>query len=94
MTTSAENERLTHIGPGTPAGNLLRRYWQPAALADELPRWAPDPVRMLGEDLVLFRDEAGEARPAGAPLCPSGSRSFLRQAGGWRAPLHLPRLAL
>jgi phenylpropionate dioxygenase-like ring-hydroxylating dioxygenase large terminal subunit len=55
-----ENELLTRVGPGTPGGELLRRYWQPAALAEELPMGgAPVPVRLLGEDLVLFRDDDG-----------------------------------
>jgi phenylpropionate dioxygenase-like ring-hydroxylating dioxygenase large terminal subunit len=60
MLTSEENALLTRIGPGTPGGDLLRRYWQPAALAGELLEGgAPLPVRLLGEDLVLFRDEHG-----------------------------------
>ncbi len=58
--TKEENELLTRIGPGTPCGELIRRYWQPAALSEELPsRGAPLPVRLLGEDLVLFRDDQG-----------------------------------
>jgi phthalate 4,5-dioxygenase oxygenase subunit len=60
MLTQEENELLTRVGPGTPGGEMLRRYWQPAALIDELPAGAPPlPVRLLGEDLVLFRDERG-----------------------------------
>ncbi|HLH23779.1 MAG TPA: Rieske 2Fe-2S domain-containing protein, partial [Chloroflexota bacterium] len=60
MLTQEQNELLTHTGPGTPGGALLRRYWQPVALAEELPPGgAPLPVRVLGEDLVLFRDEQG-----------------------------------
>ncbi|HLQ34530.1 MAG TPA: Rieske 2Fe-2S domain-containing protein [Chloroflexota bacterium] len=60
MLTKAENELLTQTGPGTPAGELLRRYWQPAALSREVPPGgAPLPVRLLGEDLVLFRDQRG-----------------------------------
>lgn len=60
MTSREENELLTHVGPGTPMGELLRRYWQPAALAEELLVGSPPlPVRLLGEDLVLFRDDAG-----------------------------------
>jgi phthalate 4,5-dioxygenase len=59
-----QNELITRIGPGTPCGDLLRRYWQPAALVDEFnprldPRMAQRPVkavRLLGQDLVLFRD--------------------------------------
>ena len=60
MLTRQENELLTRVGPGTPCGELMRRYWQPAALSEELPPGgAPLPVRLLGEDLVLFRDEQG-----------------------------------
>ncbi len=61
MLTREQNELLTRTGPGTPAGDLLRRYWQPVALSEELPPGgAPLPVRILGEDLVLFRDETGQ----------------------------------
>jgi phthalate 4,5-dioxygenase len=60
MLSHEENELVTRVGPGKPAGELLRRYWQPAALAEELPvGGAPIPVRLMGEDLVLFRDERG-----------------------------------
>src|SRR5919198_3246800 len=60
MLTKEENDLLTRTGPGTPCGELLRRYWQPAALSEELPvGGAPIPIRLLGEDLVLFRDELG-----------------------------------
>jgi hypothetical protein len=52
MMTREENELLTRVGPATPGGELLRRYWQPAALSEELPpRSAPKPLRLLGEDL-------------------------------------------
>ncbi|MBL1418892.1 MAG: Rieske 2Fe-2S domain-containing protein [Alphaproteobacteria bacterium] len=55
------NERLTQTGPGSDAGNVLRYYWQPAALSDELAGKRPViPVRLLGEDLVLFRNGKGE----------------------------------
>ncbi len=55
-----EHDLLTHTGPGTPCGELMRRYWQPAALSEELPLGgAPLPVKLLGEDLVLFRDDKG-----------------------------------
>ena len=63
MLNTEENELLTRVGPGAPMGTLMRRYWLPALLADELP--APDcpPVRLrlLGEDLVAFRDTQGRA---------------------------------
>jgi phenylpropionate dioxygenase-like ring-hydroxylating dioxygenase large terminal subunit len=61
MLTNEENALLTRTGPGTPGGDLLRRYWQPVALIEELPvGGAPLPVRLLGEDLVLFRDDGGQ----------------------------------
>src|SRR3982750_2093316 len=60
MLTKEQNDLLTQTGPGTPGGALLRRYWQPVALAEELPPGgAPLPVTLLGEELVLFRDEHG-----------------------------------
>jgi len=60
MLTKEENEFLTRVGPGTPAGELLRRYWLPVAIAKELTEENPTKlVRILGEDLVLFRDLKG-----------------------------------
>jgi phthalate 4,5-dioxygenase oxygenase subunit len=54
------NVLLTRTGRGTPCGELMRRYWQPAALSEELPPGgAPLPLRLLGEELLLFRDELG-----------------------------------
>ena len=62
MLSKEENELVTRVGPGTAGGELLRRYWQPAALAEELPMGGPPlPVRLMGEDLVLFRDEQGSS---------------------------------
>ena len=60
MLTAEQNELLTRIGPGTPAGNLMRRYWHPIAAASELEgdTWNKR-VRVLGEDLVLFKDREG-----------------------------------
>lgn len=57
--TPEENERLTHVGPGTPMGELLRRYWHPIAAVGELAEDPVKPVRLLGESLVLFRDRSG-----------------------------------
>ena len=61
MLNQKDNERATRVGPGTPAGELFRRYWQPALLARELgePDGAPVRVRILGEDLLAFRDTEG-----------------------------------
>lgn len=53
-----ENDLLTQTGPGTPCGELMRRYWIPAALAEEIPPGgAPVSLMLLGEELVLFRDD-------------------------------------
>jgi hypothetical protein len=53
-----EDAELTHVGPGTPCGELFRRYWQPVAYEQEVTA-AALPLRILGEDLVLERDAAG-----------------------------------
>jgi 5,5'-dehydrodivanillate O-demethylase len=58
--TPEENERLTRVGPGTPAGEMLRRYWWPVWFSEPVAD-RPVPVRLLGEDLILFRDGAGKA---------------------------------
>ena len=55
----AENAELTHVEKGSPAGEYLRRFWQPVALSAELGE-LPIAVRMFGEDLVLFRTRGGE----------------------------------
>ena len=68
MLSKEENRLITLTGPGTPAGALMRRYWHPVALADELPPGgAPKPIKILGEELVLFRDE--RERPGLLGLC-------------------------
>jgi phenylpropionate dioxygenase-like ring-hydroxylating dioxygenase large terminal subunit len=60
MLSAEQNDLITRTGPGTPAGRLMRCYWQPAALIDELSGNRPvKPVRMLGERLVAFRDAHG-----------------------------------
>ncbi len=60
MLTPDQNQRLTRVGPGTPAGDLLRRYWQPVCpvreLTDEKPKKR---IRIMHEDLVVFRDRSG-----------------------------------
>ena len=58
--TPEQNELITRVGPGTKCGALMRHYWHPVALADELPDERPaKAVRVLGQDFVLFRDERG-----------------------------------
>src|SRR5439155_1373847 len=56
-----ENELMTRVGPGTPAGEMLRRYWWPLAFTETLkPKGRPVKVRLLGEDFVVFRDGGGK----------------------------------
>ena len=60
MLSPQENDILTRIGPGTPAGDLLRRYWHPLCVAAELTAEKPKKrVKILGESLVAFRDKSG-----------------------------------
>jgi len=60
MLTPEENERITRVGPGTPGGDLFRRYWHPVAAASELTAERPlKRIKILGEELVLYRNEAG-----------------------------------
>ncbi len=59
MLTVEMNERLTRVGPGTPCGELMRRYWIPFAAASQLDDNPVRKVRILGEDLVLYRDKSG-----------------------------------
>ncbi len=61
MLSREENELLTQVGPGTPMGQTMRRYWMPALMTRELsePDGPPVRVRLLGEDLVAFRDSEG-----------------------------------
>ena len=61
MLSMQENELLTDISPGTPMGDLVRRYWVPVMMSEELPEpdGAPVRLRVLCEDLVIFRDSHG-----------------------------------
>ena len=62
MLKHEDNERLVRVGPGTPMGALLRRYWQPVLLSWELKEndGAPVRVTILGEDLIAFRATDGQ----------------------------------
>ncbi|MDA7417806.1 aromatic ring-hydroxylating dioxygenase subunit alpha [Xenophilus arseniciresistens] len=60
MISAEQNDLITRVGRGTPAGTLLRKYWQPVALAEELRGPRPlKPVQLMGQHFVLFRDETG-----------------------------------
>ena len=60
MLSPEKNQQLTQVGPGTPMGEVLRRHWHPIAGVDELERQAIKAVRLMGEDLVLFKDLSGQ----------------------------------
>ena len=60
MLSEDKNQQLTQVGPGTPMGEVLRRHWHPIAGIDELERNAVKAVRLMGEDLVLFKDLSGQ----------------------------------
>jgi nitrite reductase/ring-hydroxylating ferredoxin subunit len=91
MLTAEQNRLITETGPGTPCGALMRRYWQPAALVEELATPRPvKRVRLLGEDLVLFRDPAGRYGLLHRHCAHRGADlSFGRcEDGGLRCPFH------
>src|ERR1700727_2509778 len=90
MITKEENERLTRVGAGTPMGTLLRRYWYPIAATEEMQDAGTKRVRLLGEDLVLFRDRSGRFGLI-AEQCPHRRASFafgIPEADGIRCPYH------
>ncbi len=88
-----QNKLLTQVGPGTPMGDLLRRYWMPIAAVSELEKDPIKPVRLMGEDLVLYRDFAGDVRLGRPPLPAPPRRSLVRLRRSVRDPLQLSRLA-
>ena len=71
MLSAADNELLTRTGPDTPMGDLFRRFWMPALLSQELPEPDCPPVRVkiMGEELVAFRDTEGRVGLVD-PRCP------------------------
>lgn len=90
MLTQEANERLTQVGPGTPMGNLLRRYWHPIAAATELDAEPVLAVRLLGENLALYRSEAGQLGLM-AERCPHRGASLaygIPEENGLRCPYH------
>ena len=68
----AADPEVAHIDPGTPMGELMRRFWQPVCLASELTD-VPLAIRILGEDLVAFRDKSGRVGVLHLHCCHRGS---------------------
>jgi phthalate 4,5-dioxygenase len=95
MMSREQNDRITRVGPADPAGRLLRRYWQPVALLEEFDGQQSSArpvkaVRLLGEDFVLFRDEAGAWGLLDRD-CPHRGADLAygrREDGGLRCPFH------
>jgi 5,5'-dehydrodivanillate O-demethylase len=89
MLTAEENDLLCRVGPGTPMGELMRRYWQPIAATCEITDERPvKPVRILGEDLALFRDLRGRLGLIGL-YCPHRLRPLtygIPEEDGLRCP--------
>lgn len=91
MLTKEQNERITRVGPGTPCGELLRRYWHPVGVSDRLTAGGqPQAVKVLGEELTLFRNDEGTpalvARRCAHRLT---SLAYGRvEDGGIRCPFH------
>src|SRR5262249_10075900 len=94
MISAEQNEMLTRVGPGTSAGELLRRYWHPIAIATDISEENPVKfIRILGEDLVLFQSKRGGG-PSGGPLFSPRCFAFLRQSRRTGHRLFLSWLAL
>ena len=92
MLSRADNETITRVGPGTPMGNYLRRFWTPILLSSELPDRDGDPVetRILSEDVVLFRDTNGTVGMLEA-MCPHRQAPLFygrNEEGGLRCIYH------
>jgi phthalate 4,5-dioxygenase len=91
MISAEQNDRITRVGAADPCGKLLRRYWQPVALVDELAGPRPvKPVRLMGQDFVLLRDEAGALGMMDRD-CPHRGADLAYgrlENGGLRCPFH------
>jgi 5,5'-dehydrodivanillate O-demethylase len=90
MITAQENERLTRVGKGTPMGELLRRYWHPIAATPDLDQDPVRRVRLMGEDLTLYRSESGELGLVGQ-RCPHRGVDLVNgipEQNGLRCPYH------
>jgi 5,5'-dehydrodivanillate O-demethylase len=90
MLAKDENELLTRVGPGTPGGELMRRYWHPVFAESKLRENPVQRVRLLGEDLVLYRDRRGELGLIGS-RCPHRLMDMgfgIPEQDGLRCPYH------
>jgi len=89
--TKEENELLTRVGPGTPCGELLRRYWQPVCVASELTNENPKKrIKVMGEELVVYRDPSGGYGLLGEHCSHRGTSLYYGfiEESGLRCPYH------
>ncbi len=90
MLSVEQNERVSKVGPGTPCGELMRRYWHPVAAVSQMNDKYTMKIRLLGEDLVLYKDRSGTFGLID-PLCPHrrmGMIYGIPEESGLRCPYH------
>src|SRR5919198_6073583 len=92
MLSQQDNELLTRVGPGTPMGDLLRQYWLPLLVSEEVAERDGNPlrVRVLGENLIAFRDSDGQIGLLGENCPHRGAALFFgrNEACGLRCVYH------
>lgn len=76
MKPATYNKRLVEVSPDTPMGELMRRYWQPCALSKDITSEKPQKIRLLGEDLIIFRDGQGNPGLVHQNCCHRGANLY------------------
>ena len=88
MLTAEDNEILCRVGPGTAMGDLLRQYWMPVLFSRELETDGPPRrMRLLGEDLVAFRDTHGPVGLLADHCAHRGTSLFFAPTSTWGRPM-------
>jgi 5,5'-dehydrodivanillate O-demethylase oxygenase subunit len=90
MLTQEQNDRISRVGRGTPCGELMRRYWHPVAAAAQMKDKYTMAVRILGEDLILYKDRGGVYGLID-PYCPHRRMNLIYgipEDRGLRCPYH------
>jgi 5,5'-dehydrodivanillate O-demethylase len=90
MLAQEVNDRYTRVGAGTPTGELMRRYWHPIAVVSQMnDKWTKK-IRLLGEDLILYKDRSGTFGLV-EPHCAHRRMNMIYgipEANGLRCPYH------
>lgn len=90
MLAKEQNELLTHVGPGTPMGEVMRRYWHPIATLGQLKDEPVLAIKLLGENLALYRTDSGDLGLV-SQRCPHRGASLaygIPEDEGLRCPYH------